>query len=370
MEYYDAIVIGAGPAGCSTARALTNDGFKTLLLERERLPREKACGGVVSAEALARVEQRFGPLPPEIVETSFAVAGIKVIRGPGACIELPYSPPRRALRRSLFDAWMAKSSGAELLEGTEVCDFDAIRFENRIRAKRDGEELEFLSLYLVGADGAASTTLQSLRPEFSRIYQQPNLVRFVELIFPAVLPAPGHVWRGVLLLARPRRALRVLSGPGGLHLFIPLKREERWEDLLPSALPLLREHFGLEEEEPSGKRIGVFNRMGQLGNLNPGAGSVLLAGEASGLADPWGDGIATALESGELVAGTIVEGAGEKILPHVLYNARLQPLLERLGASRAGKYTDSDLDLSGSRYDPAKLVRRREYHRLLGRLAG
>ncbi len=93
MEYYDAIVIGAGPAGCSTARALTNDGFKTLLLERERLPREKACGGVVSAEALARVEQRFGPLPPEIVETSFAVAGIKVIRGPGACIELPYSPP-------------------------------------------------------------------------------------------------------------------------------------------------------------------------------------------------------------------------------------------------------------------------------------
>jgi flavin-dependent dehydrogenase len=63
VEYYDAIVIGAGPAGCSAARALTHDGFKTLLLERERLPREKTCGGVVSAEALARVEQRFGPLP-------------------------------------------------------------------------------------------------------------------------------------------------------------------------------------------------------------------------------------------------------------------------------------------------------------------
>ncbi len=369
MEYYDAIVIGAGPAGCSAARELTDSSFKTLLLERERVPREKPCGGVLSAEALGRVEERFGPLPAEVARASFPVAGVKVVGPSGDCVEIPYSPPRLALPRPAFDAWLARESGAVLLDGAEVFDFDAVRFENVVRARRDGEELAFASTYMVGADGGASLTLRMLRPEFSRLYQEPNLVRLVELVFPPD-GAEGEHWRGVLLTGRPRRALRVLAAPDGLRLFLPLRGGERWEDLLPAVLPLLRRHFRLEAEEPAGRRIGVFNRMGQDSRFNPGAGSVLLAGEAGGLVDPWGDGIAAALESGETAAVTIVDGAGEKILPHVLYSTRLQPALDRFGAARAGKYTDSDLVLRGSPYDPANLVGRRRYHRLLGRLAG
>lgn len=370
MEYYDAIVIGAGPAGCSAARELADSGFKTLLLERERLPREKVCGGVVSSAALERLEARFGPMPEEVARASFPVAGIKVVRPSGACDELPYSPPRRALPRPAFDAWLARASGAYVVDGAEVYDFDAVRFENTVRARRDGEELAFASTYAVGADGGASLVLRMMRPEFSRLYQEPGLVRLVELVFPVSRPVEGGAWRGALLTRRPRQALCVLSGPESLRLYLPLKANERWEGLLPAVLPMLREHFALEAAEPVGKRIGLFNSMGQAGRFNPGAGSVLLAGEAGGITDPWGDGIAAALESGEVAAVTIVDGAGEKILPHILYSTRMQSVLERFGAARAGKYTDSDLGLSGGPYDPANLVGRRRYHRLLGRLAG
>src|SRR5438552_1278829 len=44
---YDCAVVGAGPAGSSAAYHLANRGFSVLLLEKEKLPRYKPCGGAV-----------------------------------------------------------------------------------------------------------------------------------------------------------------------------------------------------------------------------------------------------------------------------------------------------------------------------------
>jgi len=40
---YDVIVAGAGPAGSTAARLCAEHGLRTLLLEKERIPREKPC---------------------------------------------------------------------------------------------------------------------------------------------------------------------------------------------------------------------------------------------------------------------------------------------------------------------------------------
>ncbi|MEA3255385.1 MAG: FAD-dependent monooxygenase [Candidatus Altiarchaeota archaeon] len=53
---YDVVVVGAGPAGATAGRGCALKGFNTLILEKERLPRYKPCGGAVSTKALSLLD--------------------------------------------------------------------------------------------------------------------------------------------------------------------------------------------------------------------------------------------------------------------------------------------------------------------------
>ena len=53
MTNYDVIVIGAGPAGATAAAILAESDINALLIEKEKLPRPKICGGAVSKRALS-----------------------------------------------------------------------------------------------------------------------------------------------------------------------------------------------------------------------------------------------------------------------------------------------------------------------------
>ena len=50
----DVIVAGAGPAGATAAARLAEAGVRVLLIERATLPRNKPCGGGLSARVLTR----------------------------------------------------------------------------------------------------------------------------------------------------------------------------------------------------------------------------------------------------------------------------------------------------------------------------
>src|SRR3954467_7857868 len=49
---WDAIVIGAGPAGALAARQLARAGLQTLLIDAKHFPREKVCGGYLNSRAM------------------------------------------------------------------------------------------------------------------------------------------------------------------------------------------------------------------------------------------------------------------------------------------------------------------------------
>ena len=42
---FDVIVVGAGPAGSTAAKFLAEKGINTLLVDKEKFPRDKLCGG-------------------------------------------------------------------------------------------------------------------------------------------------------------------------------------------------------------------------------------------------------------------------------------------------------------------------------------
>src|SRR5580658_2711634 len=51
---FDVIVVGAGPAGATAAKTLGEAGISTLILDKSDFPRDKPCGGGISARVVRR----------------------------------------------------------------------------------------------------------------------------------------------------------------------------------------------------------------------------------------------------------------------------------------------------------------------------
>src|SRR5258708_16723348 len=57
MTRWDAVVVGAGPAGSATARLLAQPGARVLLLDRAQFPRDKPCSEYLSPQSTRVLEQ-------------------------------------------------------------------------------------------------------------------------------------------------------------------------------------------------------------------------------------------------------------------------------------------------------------------------
>ena len=49
---YDAVIVGAGPSGCTAALYAQRYGLKTLLLDKAAFPRDKVCGDALSGKSV------------------------------------------------------------------------------------------------------------------------------------------------------------------------------------------------------------------------------------------------------------------------------------------------------------------------------
>ena len=114
---WDAVVVGAGPAGAMAARELARRGAGVLLVDKARFPRYKVCGGCLNPRAL-RVLDRAGL--GHLVEKLRAVPLTRFKLGArGAVADVPL-PPGAGLSREALDTALVREAvlaGAAFLPG-------------------------------------------------------------------------------------------------------------------------------------------------------------------------------------------------------------------------------------------------------------
>src|SRR3954462_12150525 len=105
MEIADVAIVGAGPAGSTCAAFCAMAGLRTVVIEREKFPREKVCGDSLNPACWGvfqklQVAGRIRELPHGKLDTVEFIA----IDGANIRVELPRGEsPEIGLKRSLLD---------------------------------------------------------------------------------------------------------------------------------------------------------------------------------------------------------------------------------------------------------------------------
>lgn len=150
---YDVIIVGAGPAGSTTANFLSKRGFKVLLLDKDKFPRDKPCGGGLPF----RVLKRFNYLDDEKFVESYSYGGIVHSPSLKYKVEFQNCEPIVAMTlRKKFDFELVKvaiENGANFSDGKAVINVDISKDEAKIFLD-DGNVVN--TELVVGADGVWS----------------------------------------------------------------------------------------------------------------------------------------------------------------------------------------------------------------------
>jgi menaquinone-9 beta-reductase len=159
---WDAVVIGAGPAGALAARQLAITGRRILLVDRKAFPRTKVCGACVNNEALA-ILQTVGLLP-----AITSLAGVPLenmqIRDHSRTVRLPL-PGGLAVSRMAFDAALVQAAieaGAAFLPQTtaELAPMGAPDSRPVILKSSDQAPVTVEARIVLAADGLGHPSLQ------------------------------------------------------------------------------------------------------------------------------------------------------------------------------------------------------------------
>jgi geranylgeranyl reductase family protein len=292
VERFEVIVIGGGPAGSIAAHGLATAGARVALVDGSH-PREKACGGGVTARAL----QLLGGLP--------GVAAAQVVRT--ICFEAGGRATRIDLPEGYLDVFAREPFDAALLEratGAGAC----LVAERATGLVPDGAAWtvttdagrRLSAPWLLGADGACGIVRKNVARPFSRAQLSIAAGAYVdgsdisEIVIRFVDDPQGYLW------SFPRQGHLAVGACAQADVTSAAEMQrvtDVWLDSYAPAAARARRRYAwpipslsaadVDAERPSGK-------------------GWLLLGDAAGLVDPiTREGIFFAVRSGLLAAAAL-----------------------------------------------------------------
>jgi geranylgeranyl reductase family protein len=309
---YDLIIVGAGPSGASAGRVAGKKGLSTLLLEKEKFPRYKPCGGALSSYALSCLDFE---LSDSIIERS-----ISKIR---AHFRDDFQEGRKEenlavlISRTIFDNFLlekARETGIEVHTGEKV--LDCIEREDCVEVRSvSNTYLGKFALISEGSNGSLKYKVRSRdkRTEYdlSLVSEVPEEDQAIKNRFPDtidihfgitqggygwIFPHTGYYSVGISGVAQylehPKIVMQRFLQENGFYGDFPIHSH---------TIPI----GGI-------KRATVKSRL-------------LLSGDAAGFVDAFtGEGMAHAIRSGQIAAEVVSDIVNQDLKPSTLkeYEAR------------------------------------------------
>jgi geranylgeranyl reductase family protein len=309
---YDVVVVGAGPAGSTTAKYLAEKGLRVVLIDKAEFPREKPCGGGLPT----RVQKRFPYIKPFIDSVSYG--SITYSSSLRYKLDLIREKPLllNVLRKD-FDnglVTLAVKAGATFLSGKEVVDV-SIKQNNASVLLDDGQTIE--TEVVIGCDGTRSVVAektnlskkletlcvalvqeQSLTPkQLDKYFTKKRLVH----LFIKAQGIAGYGWMF------PKKNC-VNIGIGEFQSAIPKSKPKTpLKETYEAFIVVLKEKGLLPEDFPVENLKGAVLPIFPLENTY--GDRVVLCGDAAGFINPiTGEGIYYAMVSGQIAATVIADG--------------------------------------------------------------
>ncbi|MEO3756111.1 geranylgeranyl reductase family protein [Streptomyces sp. B6B3] len=293
-EVWDVVVVGAGPAGASAARAAAEAGRSVLLLEKADLPRYKTCGGGIIGPSRDALPPGFElPLRDRVHAVTFSHNGrmARTRRSKHMLFGL--------VNRTDFDQRLAEAAvaaGARLRTGVAVSRVEqhgpAVPDRRTVAVVlADGSTV--LAHAVVGADGSASRIAAHVGVRLDQ----------VDLGLEAEIPVPPEVaedWAGrVLIDWGPLPGSYGWVFPKGDTLTVGVISARGEGAATKRYLEDFTARLGLSGFTPT-VSSGHLTRC-RTDDSPLSRGRVLVCGDAAGLLEPWTrEGISFALRSGRL----------------------------------------------------------------------
>jgi menaquinone-9 beta-reductase len=313
---FDAVVVGAGPAGSIAALVLARSGARVALADKAAFPRDKACGDLVGPRGV-QVLADLGLRVPDAGQGSDLLA----VGPSGRRSRLPAFAgrtypghgvivPRRALDHALHKT--AVESGAVPVRA-RITAVEA-GGDGRVDAVISSDGQRLAGEIIIAADGALSPVARlagMLDPETAQWGFAIRAYVPAEVPLPLLVlldASPWHIYPGYGWLFPGQ------DGQANVGIGVGLRTgraQVSLRDDLARLVALLGERGDLSRDARPGPVMGGWLRMGGTGTP-PAAGNVLLVGDAAGLINPLqGEGIGPAMVSARLAAEAVLAGPAQ-----------------------------------------------------------